>query len=788
MSASSLPQHLILFVRNLFQEWRDRRIHKEGFETWLPNPLTETQVAAVASHFPNTLVVAGAGSGKTTLVLGRAKYLVESGRAKPENILALAFNRVAAEELEERSKNLGIPLRAQTFHGYGNSLLNSSGRLGGIAFAEQQEVENFLAERISHSLSNDPKSRLIIFFSEMLVPFRKQEHFKYIEDYNAFVRAIPRTFANEKVKSHGELIIANYLFRRGATYSYETIYEQGKRSHWHRPDFTVQAPGKEFYIEYFGIDKNGKTAPYIDNETYNHEIELKRDTHETYQTTLVELTYQDLREGVLIEKLEKQLRLLKVPERWRSAEEVRKAASETGYTTTFMNLCQSFLAHARAQRLGPHDFKSMGSGNNRTTTFLEIFAEFLTDYEAELTRLGLPDYSAMILEAADLLSSGKVGFDFNHVLVDEYQDISADRQQLLDAMKIANPKTEFLYVGDDWQSINRFAGADVGIMRAASRRGFSRKIVRLAETHRFPQSLADISSRFIQKNPKQIKKKIISTNPSNAAKSLFIHTDTFEGDHFENLKRVVGFIDKENNGTSTLLVIARYNDNRPLPSEVAQIWKGPFDIRSIHASKGSEADYVVVMDVAQDWRGFPSTITDDPILDLVLPLSEKYEYAEERRLFYVALTRARIACHLVAPLQHPSLFIEELANEGLGEIIGPKEIEVLRCPVCKSGVLTENRKYGGSSCSNSPACIFRSPKCEICERRQIVKSTSPLAFRCSEGCNSIASVCRACGWGIIVSRNGRFGEFQGCTNYMTIGCKGNKASTVYKRRHKNRRQ
>ena len=708
-------------------------------------------------------------------MLGRAKYLVESGRAQPDRILALAFNKSAAVELEERSKAVGVPLKAMTFHGYGNAVLNANGRLGGVAFSDDQVLEKFFDNHVSESLGSDPDGRLIRFFSEMLLPFRDHSNFKTIEDYAAYARAIPRTFANERVKSHGELIIANYLFRRGAIYGYESLYQPAERGIWHKPDFTVDAPdAKKVYIEYFGIDGQGNTAPYIDRKKYNDEIAWKRATHVQNGTALVELTYQDLRDGVLVEKLERRLSKLGIPEAWRTTEELAEAASQIGYTTRFLKLCKSFLAHARARRLDSQQLQVMGGADRRSKAFLEIFSEFLADYEAELIRLGLPDFSAMIHGAADMLINKSVTFPYDHVLVDEYQDISADRQRLLGAMKTANPGAEFLFVGDDWQSINRFAGADISIMRRASRLSLMKKTVRLAETHRFPQSLVEASSEFVQKNPKQIRKTIVSTNPSTVIETLFIHTNTKEQAHAANLHSVIDVIGEGNDGNSSLLVIARYNDNLPSHTHVRRLWRGPFDVRSIHGSKGSEADYVIIMDVVQDYRGFPSTIGDDPILNLVLPEPESYEYAEERRLFYVALTRARVACHVIAPLEQPSLFAAELVKEEIGIVVGPTEVEVHRCPACRSGILTRSPRDGGTYCSNYPACDFRSPWCPKCNQKLHATSTNPMKYECSNHPDETFTTCTApaCGWGILVERQGRYGPFRACTNYMAIGCKG----------------
>ncbi len=664
-------------------------------------------------------------------------------------------------------------MKAMTFHGFGNTLLNSEGRIGGVAFGDEQSLDKFFEERVSSAIGSDPRGKLSIFFSEMLVPVRDHSDFKNLADYAAYARAIPRTFSKHRVKSHGEFMIANYLFTRGVAFDYEAIYKGPKRSDWHRPDFTVHASiDRDIYVEYFGIDGQGNTAPYINREVYNREIGLKRQTHSANGTTLIELTYQDLKDGVLIKKLEGSLNLLNVPASWKSGEELLSAANEVGYVTRFVKLCRSFLSHARAMRLDAATLSGMRIKDQRTRAFVGVFAGFLADYENELTQLGLPDFSAMIHDAADLLIGGQVPFPFDHVLVDEFQDISADRQRLLEAMKVANPGAEFFYVGDDWQSINRFAGADIGIMRRVSRRSRDRKTVRLAETHRFPQSLAEISGNFVQRNPAQLRKAITSTNPSTSLNTLFIHTGADPMRRSENLEEVIESIGVGNDGISSLLVLARYNDNLPSRHDIGRLWNGRFDIRSIHRSKGSEADYVMVVDVVQDLRGFPSTIEDDPVLALVMPEPESYEYAEERRLFYVALTRARVACHLIAPLQEPSLFVVELLEQRLGVIAGPQRLETVRCAVCGSGVLSTSSRDGGTHCSNSPYCIFRSPKCAICDQRLHATSLNPIRYGCINHPNKNFTPCPKCGWGILVERHGPHGKFFGCSNYPVTGCTG----------------
>jgi DNA helicase-4 len=288
--------------------------------------------------------------------------------------------------------------------------------------------------------------------------------------------------------------------------------------------------------------------------------------------------------------------------------------------------------------------------------------------------------------------------------------------------------------------------------------------------------LAEISSEFVQKNPNQLKKAIVSTNPSTARNTLFIHTDTQAQANVDNLRKVIDSIGGGNNGATSLLVMARYNSNLPSRPQVAELWRGPFNVQSVHRSKGSEADYVVVMDVIQDFRGFPSTIEDDPILGLVLPEPESFKYAEERRLFYVALTRARVECHLIAPIEEPSLFIAELIETKVGTIVGPAETEIFRCPVCATGVLAKSARDNGTHCSNEPPCDFRSPWCPECNQKLYVISKGPLTFECSNHLEKLISTCSTCSWGVLLEREGRYGKFAACSNYSAIGCRGKEAA------------
>jgi DNA helicase-4 len=336
--------------------------------------------------------------------------------------------------------------------------------------------------------------------------------------------------------------------------------------------------------------------------------------------------------------------------------------------------------------------------------------------------------------------------------VDEFQDISSDRNRLIDSMKIANPKLEVTCVGDDWQSIYRFSGSDVSIMREASKPKMIRKRVDLTATYRLPQVIADISRNFVLKNPLQLEKNVYSKSDLNVAGKVVTHWDMEQKENDQNLALVVERIGQDSKDPSkSLRVLARYVSNLPSKKFIENLWEGPVDISSIHAAKGLEADYVVVMDMIQDFRGFPSTIEDDPVMSLVMPEKDLHQHGEERRLFYVALTRARRETHLISPVSAPSLFTLEMLKDGLGVHVGLDHAKNRECPSCKSGRILVSNNAGGSYCSNIPLCDFMSPVCLKCQKPMTFTGDKE-RFRCEKHPDALYKPCFVCAWGVLIPR------------------------------------
>ncbi len=266
-----------------------------------------------------------------------------------------------------------------------------------------------------------------------------------------------------------------------------------------------------------------------------------------------------------------------------------------------------------------------------------------------------------------------------------------------------------LAVGDDWQSINRFAGADLSVMT-----GFHEWFGRghqlpLTTTFRCTQTICDVASAFVSKNPNQFQKPMRSAHGAGAPVRI-IRTDDSGRALADFLHELSGGISSGDitpgaEGKVTVDVLGRYRFERDvLLRNVPANLQVTF--RTVHGSKGLEADVVVVPGMATGTYGFPSTIADDPVLDLAMPAPEDFEHAEERRLFYVALTRARRGVVLISPAQRMSPFVIELLQDPNVLVDGAAVEQIEVCGKCKQGVMVERRSRFGPflSCSRFPAC------------------------------------------------------------------------------------
>jgi DNA helicase-4 len=320
-------------------------------------------------------------------------------------------------------------------------------------------------------------------------------------------------------------------------------------------------------------------------------------------------------------------------------------------------------------------------------------------------------------------------------------------------------------VGDDWQSIYRFAGGDVALMRDFKAHFGRARTVTLDRTFRLNNRINECASKFIQCNPGQLRKTIDAARTETGPRVfLGVPAECSDVLLLQALSRI-----RMERPAATVMILGRYNHSKPLTLDSMRESFPSLEIefRTVHRSKGLEADYVVVVDLGSGGLGFPCEQSDDAVLQLVLAREDEFEHAEERRLFYVALTRARHGVYLLADANTPSCFVTELRDgEYETEWFGDRPADVPKCRVCMKGELQQrDGPYGlFHGCSNYPYCDETYTTCSACGKGALLKEGT--RFVCSEpDCDHSELACPQCQDGRRVRREGPYGPFWGCSQY-----------------------
>lgn len=722
----------------------------------------QQRVACVVDDDYN-LVIAGAGSGKTLTICGKIKYLLEKG-INPDRILCISFTNKACDELKERfNRVFGLNIDVETFHKLALSIIDECGEKCEIA--DENKCNQFLEEAFNGIRTKDAivsQMKAMVYSNMYLIQHGGEslkdkhvsikdivEHIKSVNELKQYERIGKslESMCYEIMKSEYEVGIANFLFLNGIDYEYEAKYivrDKSKAGEYfsnniYHPDFYL--PKYDVYIEHFGIDESGRASWLEDEEKieeYSLHMEEKKKLHQNQGTKLI-CTYSYEKDN-LLELLHERLSEVGVEFKPITNEVIDLFNKTCDYGDSFVKLISAFIKLFKNRNYDLSQFDKLPiiySANHYERYVLKLIKHIYIKYQNFLKENNMLDFEDMIIKANALFEEYEIEDKYDYIIVDEYQDVSIGKVDLLKNLISLN-NAKLLCVGDDWQSIYRFAGSEVSMITSFDKIFTKPMIMKIENTYRNSKKLIEVGSQFIQKNPIQINKTLESNKTclhpivikGYANKIVVIPreledkgriseliTESLEDSRYPVLLSVLDEMYDENTNKEVLLLVRNNFD-----LTIINYWLGnnkcPFKpiknienqmkfeyknmiikCMTIHKSKGLEADDVILFDIKEGLRGLPDLLGDDKFLRFVLATQEGIDYAEDRRLFYVALTRTKNRVYIISSARTPSSFVEEISKcKGI-----ESNLKDLICPECRSYLAKHKEVY---LCSNLQ-CKFK---------------------------------------------------------------------------------
>lgn len=665
--------------------------------------LNEKQREAVISDEKRLLVLAGAGSGKTKTIIQKIMYLVFEKNVNPSEILAITFTRNAANEMldrliigadekgeykkiifdkrktnkekyDERKKYVAkypwlSNLTVRTFHSLCFYILRNNGAkefdnrfkilpdkeygdtLG--SYFQAPEGSKDILHKLLLACANDSTYLLFLkryildhYVEELRLKINKNSPNQYPRPYI--------TLRGESVRSKSERYIADWLYRHNLDYEYEPPLQIS--NYQMNPDFYI--PEANLYLEHVSNISSPMALKEIDFQ------EAGKAYFKTYEsmTTDINEFHKEL-EKIIIPRIHKDISKLPA---------LKFEEEFSGYhkeLDRFITELTSVIDKIKVEGKNFQDIimRSQKDPHKRVKEFYLLIEPIIKSYSNYCTYHSYLDYNDLIIKTIDLLNNYPDVKNFfqkkyKYILVDEFQDVNT-LQVLLLKLLLTN-ETQLFCVGDDWQSIYGWRGSEVEYIVNFEKYFENPKIVKLDINYRSHDSIVSASSELIKHNKFQIAKEIHSISKKGKKIYLFASKKESEDGVEKVLEKIKQLLENGYTREDILILYRRTRSFEPYKSELA---KANIKISSgtIHSAKGLEARIVFLVGLTSGIYGFPSIWEEDRIFQVIKETNYELRMEEERRLFYVAMTRAKEELFLITEIGNESSFLNEIPGDFL---------------------------------------------------------------------------------------------------------------------------
>ncbi len=687
--------------------------------------LNDAQHEAVISEDKRLLVLAGAGSGKTKTLLQKIMYLIDEKGVAPSNILAITFTKNAANEMVDRlilsadptgkyeqlitNKRVGAEeknrirfqyqrqfkwiegLTVKTFHSFCYQMLRNHGvnefdnkfRIIGDEKAEDDEINKYVAPETAFEVFHkvlieqcEDIDYLLRLKRYVLDYVLQKNHLK--KDDKAFLPKDGKyytTLNGTKVRSKSEQFIADWFYRHSIRFEYEPLLNIS--DFYFRPDFFI--PDADLYIEH--VSSKSQPMQHKEEQFKKGKLLLVK-TYEamTTDSALFNHTLDRIVKNRLPEHYHKNISLSYKEEMNGYHDAVKDFIVQVMRITDMLK-----VENINHQKIADHAAKDQ---HERVRDFYALALPVAQKYIAYCTNKSYLDFNDLISRSISLLKNykdiaKKYRSQFQYVLVDEFQDVNNLQVELV---KLLLAKEAQLFcVGDDWQSIYGFRGSNVDYIIDFEKHFTPSKVIKLNLNYRSTQHIVGASNEIIKNNKHKVEKEILASKQSEH--KIVVYAGAREEENIEFcVNKVRGFLEDGLAPDDILFLYRRSKMYSPyffrFKNENIRV-----QAKTIHAAKGLEAKVVFILGLTEGSGGFPDIWLEDRIFQIIKKANHDLLLEEERRLFYVAITRAKEKLFLITEKGNESGFIKEIPETFTVRTTIPLQAvaeKVLLCSSCFS--------------------------------------------------------------------------------------------------------